>query len=261
MKLWKKCLAVLLCGMMAAAPLAFAGCDKPEDDNDKTGGNEQEGNQNGGNGNGGSQTGGNQTGGNQTGSNQSGGNQTGGNETTVRDYVLEAEYIDLSYVVGGNTSATPEGSDLITDYATASNGKLVFSLYKTGLFIEFEFESSVAVDDAVLSFCFMASFHDFTMTDDEFQIYVNPQLDESYYPVDQNTRVKYGEINVSMTELKEFTITSAMHLNEGTNTVYLYVNNTDSLYPTASTMNAKAPDIDYMKISTTAVITQTIYNN
>jgi len=52
-----------------------------------------------------------------------------------------------------------------------------------------------------------------------------------------------------------------MNIKEGKNIVYLLVNNTDSLAPTYSTMNAKAPMIDYMKITTTATLTQTKFKN
>lgn len=234
----KKFLKLLIGGALCSAFIftsaAFAACDDDKE-GDKGDGTQQ---------------------GTQQGGTQQGGTQEGG----ANVYTLEAEAIDLSYVVGGNTSATPTGNDLITDYAAASGGKMVFSLYKKDLFVEFEFEADKADANATLSFVFMASFHDFSMTDNEVQIYVNPELDEDYYPVDQNTRIKYGELEISSTQLKEYTITQTMSIKQGTNTVYLYVNNTDSLYPTASTMNAKAPDIDCMKISTTSTITHTTYN-
>lgn len=188
---------------------------------------------------------------------QQGGDSSGNNAATV--YTLEAEKIDLSYVVGGSSSATPSGKDLITDYATASGGKMIFSLYRNGLFLEFEFESDKADDNATLSFVFMASYHEFDMTDDEVQIYVNPELNDDYEPVDSDTRIKYGELTISDTQLREYRLTENMKIKKGKNIVYLYVNNTDSLLPTASTMNAKAPDIDCMKISTTATITHTTY--
>lgn len=181
---------------------------------------------------------------------------------TEKSYIMEAENVDLSFVQGGDTSASPQGASLIVEGENAHGGAFIRSLYVNELFLEFEFTSDVAVDNAKLIFSFAGEITEFSISNDEFQIYVNPELNDDYMPVDTSTRVKYSTIDLTPDyEFSEFEITAEMSIKEGTNIVYLLVSNTDSLAPTYSTMNAKAPMIDYMKIVTTANLTHVVYEN
>lgn len=181
---------------------------------------------------------------------------------TEKTYIMEAEQIDLSFVYGGDTSASPSGAGLIATDDNAHGGAFIRALYINELCLEFEFTSDVAVSDAKLTFSFGGEFKDFSFSSDEIQIYVNPELDDEYFPVDRSTRLKYDDVELTGDwKFGEFQITTNMSIKEGTNIVYLLVANTDSLMPTYSTMNAKAPMIDYMKIETTANLTHVTYEN
>ncbi len=188
---------------------------------------------------------------------------SGENPAVAKDYILEAENIDLSYVTGGDTSANPSGASLITSNDKMSGGKFIRALYVNELFLEFEFTSDKAVDDAVITFSFAGEIKDFELFNDELQIYVNPELDEdTYEPLDRKTRIQYDSIFIKADYIpREFPIATGVSLKEGKNIVYLQVYNTESLAPSYSTMNAKAPMIDYLKINTTATIMHTTYPN
>lgn len=179
-----------------------------------------------------------------------------------KDYIMEAEDVDLSFVQGGDTSASPSGASLIVSGAGAHGGAYIRALYVNELYLEFEFVSDKAVSGATLTFAFAGEFKDFTLNNEEFEVFVNPELNDDYFPVNHDRRVKYEEISLEgNATFSEFTLTAEMNIKEGKNIVYLLVNNTDSLAPTYSTMNAKAPMIDYMKITTTATLTQTKFKN
>lgn len=197
---------------------------------------------------------------------QGGGNSSGTSAETpagAKDYILEAENIDLSYVVGGDTSANPSGASLITANDKMSGGKFIRALYVNELFFEFEFVCDKAVDDAVITFSFAGEIKDFDLFDDEFQIYVNPELDEdTYEPIDRETRIEYGSVSLTADYTpREYKIAEGVSLKEGKNIIYCQVYNTESLAPSYSTMNAKAPMIDYLKINTTATVVHTTYEN
>lgn len=187
----------------------------------------------------------------------------GGTETPAdeNEYIMEAEDVNLDGIVGGDTSATPQGTSLIVEDTTAHGGKYIDYLFRNETFLEFEFTSSKAVDDATIVFSFRGKYKEFTFNNDEVQIFVNPELDDMYLPVDSDARIKYNDITLGLGDpFKEFTIAEDVSLREGTNTVYILINNTDSLVPTASTMNAKAPTVDYLKITTSATLTQVKYS-
>ena len=184
--------------------------------------------------------------------------------TAEGEYIMEAEDIELGYVQGGSSSGNPSGANIILENTSASGGRYLSYLYINQLFLEWEFTSDRAVDDATITFRFGGEFAAFTFDNDEIQIYVNPTLTDAYLPADPSERLMFPEISIPVSgAFAEYEIATNVSLKEGKNTVYFLVNNTDSaeLVPTAATMTAKAPTIDYLKITTSATLEQTVFDN
>ena len=180
------------------------------------------------------------------------------------EYIMEAEDIELGYVQGGSSSGNPSGANIILESDSASGGRYLSYLYIDQLYLVWDFTSDRAVADATVTFRFGGEFAAFSFDDDEIQIYVNPTLDDDYFPTDESERLRFDPISIPISgAFAEYEISADVSLKEGDNMISFLVNNTDSaeLVPTAATMTAKAPTIDYLKITTSATLEQIVYDN
>lgn len=186
----------------------------------------------------------------------------------LNEYTFEAEYTQLTDLpedditaefgnkIGYGYSNNVSGLQLIQaegeSGCEASNGYYVSSLYYNGAYLEFNITSDKEVDDAVLVLRLSSEYYDMNLTDSTFLVQVNGE------------DVKYGEIDLSgaVTDMSSmskrpftnFTVSDAVHLNEGENTIRLQVNNSEKQGSTG-TMNAAAPMIDCIYVDTDAELT------
>lgn len=183
-------------------------------------------------------------------------------------YTFEAEYTQLTDLpeddltaefgnkIGYGYSNNVGGLQLIQEEGDsgceASNGYYVSSLYYNGAYLEFVIESDKEVEDAILTLRFSSEYYDMKLDDDNFLVLVNGEA------------VKHGEIDLSgaitdMSSLSKRAFTdhkvdTAIHLQEGSNTIRLQVNNSEK-QGTTGTMNAIAPMMDCIYVYTDAELT------
>lgn len=174
-------------------------------------------------------------------------------------YTFEAEYTDLTGKYGSGYSGSNSGLGIITadntEHKTASNGYFVGWLYYTDAYLEFTFDSDVAIDDVTLVFRLSAEYDDLNATGDELVVDVNgtrynfPVSIECYDIMEMN---EYGT-----KDFANYTLSSRVSIKQGENSVRFVINN--SHQGSGATMNAKAPLIDCMYIYTTANLTLNEY--
>lgn len=183
-------------------------------------------------------------------------------------YTFEAEYTQLTDLpeddltaefgnkIGYGYSNNVGGLQLIQaegdSGCEASNGYYVSSLYYNGAYLEFVMESDREVEDAILTLRFSSEYYDMKLDDDNFLVLVNEEA------------VKHGEMDLSgavtdMSSLNkrpftDFKVDTAIHLQEGSNTIRLQVNNSEK-QGTTGTMNAIAPMIDCIYVYADAELT------
>ena len=180
-------------------------------------------------------------------------------------YVFEAEYTDLTGKEGNGYSSSASGTDLImndidgtlgqqTGQAGASNGFYIASLYEPNLSIDFNIVSGEEVTDAVLVLRLSVEYYDMTFTPDNFTILVNG-TELEYVDIVLEGAVDVADENeLGKRPFTNHTITTALSLKEGDNTINLVVSNNTDL---GGTMYAEAPMIDCMYVYTDAYLSWT----
>lgn len=174
------------------------------------------------------------------------------------EYIFEAEHTDLKGVQGAGYSGGSEGVGLIgKDYfgfSQVSGDCYIAGLNLNGTGLTFKINSDRAVKDAELVIRLSAEFMDITFTDDEWLVQVNGK------------KVSYGSVSIYdvitdvSSEYKrpfEDLIKVKIDLKEGENIITLTTNNSKAM---VGTMYATAPMVDCIKITTTAKLTMTKYN-
>ena len=175
-------------------------------------------------------------------------------------YVFEAEYTDLTGKEGNGYSSSASGTDLImndidgtlgqqTGQAGASNGFYIASLYEPELSIDFNIVSDADVTDAVLVLRLSVEYYDMTFTPNNFTILVNGDALEYSAIVLEGAVDVADENELGKRPFSNHTITTALSLKEGPNTINLVISNTTEL---GGTMYAEAPMIDCMYVYTDA---------
>lgn len=172
-------------------------------------------------------------------------------------YTFEAEYVDFTGMSGNGYSGSMSGVGLIvkqkSESQQASNGHYAGWSYKEGYTLTFNIKSDQAVDDAVIVLRLSAEFYDMTYTCDKFLVQVN------------GTNLQYSDISITgvpaqgtneWKAFSNFTISTAVSLESGDNTIKLIVNNSDRLGD-SGTMYATAPLVDCMYIYTEAELSWT----
>ena len=175
--------------------------------------------------------------------------------TLYADWLLvntfEAEYIDLSDVVGHGISGTAYGKDVIVkdEYnANASNGYYVGWLYNQGITLTFNIHSDTAVTNAQLALRLSAEVQNTTIDGNDFMVMVNNRAFS--YSIDFTGVPSTG----SGTKLpfETYVISTNVSLDAGDNTIVLYVNNNKDY---GFTVNANAPMVDAVYIYSKTEVT------
>lgn len=170
-------------------------------------------------------------------------------------YVFEAEYVDFTGMIGNGYSGNQSGVGLIVKQKDAgqqaSNGHYVGWMYRYGNTLTFNIECDRDVADAVIVLRLSAEFYDMTFTSDTLAVQVNGE------------NLKYDSISITgvpaqgtntWKTFNNYTISTAVPLKQGANTISLIVNNEDRLGE-SGTMYATAPLFDCLFVYTDAQLT------
>lgn len=171
-------------------------------------------------------------------------------------YLFGACYTDLDELEGSGYSGGASGTDMIIKdsefaMAEAESGYFISYLYITGITLTFEITSD---RDAEVEFIVRLSGEgpsgvtSITLTDDQYAIKVN------------DDKVTYGSVTfdnilgIQDEQKRPFTdcISVKANLKKGVNTIALVTSNSETL---GGTLNATAPIVDCIKITTDAVLT------
>ncbi|MFA6624676.1 MAG: InlB B-repeat-containing protein [Bacilli bacterium] len=170
--------------------------------------------------------------------------------TGEQTYTFEAEDVSLKGKTGKGLSGTvtEKGMIITNSKVSASNDKFIGYMYKTGLSLEFDFYSDVAVSNAKFSIRLGQEVDGYTFNSGNFQIKANDATPLDYADiVFTDAEVPASTAEVPYSQFKDFTLTETLNINKGNNFVILTVSNSDSI--TGTTMEAHAPLIDCIKIT------------
>ncbi len=171
--------------------------------------------------------------------------------TGTNAYVFEAEDTDLTGKVGPALSGTATGIAMIVkkENANCSNDRCVSYLFQSGMSLEFYIASDEAVTDAKLEISVSQEYFDsgYTYDSSSLQISVN-SVPLSYTAFTLTAPDQTGAVN----DFQYVTISTSVSLNAGANLIKIYVNNNESI--SGTTIKAAAPDVDAIKITTSAVL-------
>lgn len=167
--------------------------------------------------------------------------------------VFEAENINFDELEGPGYSSSASGTSMILrdrdGAAGASGGYYVSYLYKNGIALEFHIISEKAVDNARLTLRLTAEVkNNIVINGDTYVVEVNGERID--YPDILFTGV--GSSGTGSGSVRPFTdhlITTSLSLVEGENVIRLITNND---MPMGGIMNATAPMVDCIKISSVA---------
>lgn len=168
-------------------------------------------------------------------------------------YTFEAEFVDVTGVPGSTYSGGSGGKSLVWRDEfdlNASGGFYITDLYKPQTGITFEITSDKAVTDAVLVLRLGAEYFDVTLTPDMFAVKVNDAaISYSAIVLDNVPNYTTGKKRA----FQDYTISTKVSLQAGTNTVKLIVNN-DTKMSDSGTLDATAPMIDCLYLYTDAAL-------
>ena len=172
------------------------------------------------------------------GGNGDGGNGGNGGET---EYVFEAEYTDLTGLVGLGPSGSTSGLNMIAESKEASNGAFVGSLGENSP-LTFKFTSDKDGTAALKGIFGSNALASITWTPEEFGIIVN------------GTAVTYTgfgtEQGVNSVQNFKLRTIGTINIKKGENTIVLKPQNNKHLNGTVS-----APSVDCLKLTTDAKLT------
>lgn len=192
----------------------------------------------------------------------------------LKNYVFEAENTQLTDLdeddltadygnkIGYGYSNNVSGLQLIAAegdaQCDASNGYYVTSLYYNGAYLEWHITSDKAVEDAVLTLRLSCEYYDMPLTCKNFLVVVNDE--ELTY---EDITLAGAITDMSSLQKRAFTdhiVSKEIKLVEGENVIRLQVNNSQK-QGTTGTMNAIAPMIDCITVSTDATLTWSPFAN
>jgi|GEM_PF-3780693 len=166
---------------------------------------------------------------------------------------------ELGNKKGQGYSSNVAGKNLIVQSAQASGGEYVSNLYINGSYLDFEIQADAEDTSAKLYLVLSAEFTEMTLTPENFIVEVNGEAmdysDIELTGVDLDSDLASGE-------RRDFTThyIGEITLNEGENLIRLIVNNDTHPFATG-TVNALAPMVDAIEITSSANLTMTIYEN
>lgn len=164
-------------------------------------------------------------------------------KTGTSTYTFEAEQTNLKGKTGPGFSGTASEEGMIVSNPSASNGKCISFMYKTGNSLEFYIASDAEVTDAKLTISLAAEMDNVNFNSQEFLVTVN-DVDQSYDSVSL----------VNGADFSDAIVISGVTLKKGANLIVLKTNNSKRPMGEGSTYTATAPMIDCIKIQTSAVL-------
>lgn len=203
-------------------------------------------------GNGTSVSGENNSGGGNTNSTNSTGNtdSTSAGDSAVTGgaatYTFEAEYVDLSGVIGQGISGANAGIGMIHEGSKASNGYYLTDMYRTGCSISFVITADKEAT-ATMKLSLGNSFAQMKLSD-VLDITVN----ENAVTQKSSLKVEADDVASPGTEFAEYTISTSVSLAEGENTITFTVKEN-----TYCNGGSGAPEFDALILTTEAVLTWT----
>lgn len=183
-----------------------------------------------------------------------------------KNYKFEAELTDISGLKGSGYSNEAEGKSMVqrdvSGKSQASNGFWMGFLYIKGCALTFEFESKTKVTDATLKLRLSAEFvNELLLKSSQFTVRLNG------VGIDYND-IRITDIDPSISAAKrafqDFTVGENLTLEAGRNTIVLTVDNNTPLtgtngVPAGGKIQATAPLVDCIKITTAATLSWTPY--
>lgn len=178
----------------------------------------------------------------------------------VKQYTFEAEYCaGIREITGAGFSGNTSGLNIIerdTLNKGASNDFYVTYLYRNGLGLTFTIDSVSEVSGARMLLRLSTEYMDLLLDSDLFEVRVTSEDGTSTvysYPPIEIKPVAYGTSG-EKAPFRDFLITELLSLKEGENVITLTVTNSGI---TLGTMEAYAPIIDCLKITTEAQLSWT----
>ena len=171
-------------------------------------------------------------------------------------YTFEAEDTNLNGKSGPGLSGTAGGPGMIqlSSGLDASNDRFVGYQYEVGCGLEFQFNSDAAVSDATIVIRLSAEMRDFDIDGESYKMSLNGvDLDYgtiSFKNVPVGSSEDVGTINALPFE--DYVVLKNASLKEGMNVFSVVTMNDEAM--SGTTILAKAPLIDCVKIETEAVL-------
>lgn len=171
-------------------------------------------------------------------------------------YVFEAEDTNLNGKSGPGLSGTAGGPGMIQldEKLGASNNRFVGYQYEVGCGLEFQFNSDTAVSDATIVISLSAELRDFDIDPQSYKMSLNGvDLDYgtiSFTGVPTGSSDDVGSVNAL--PFADYVVVENAQLKEGMNVFSVVTMNDEAMGGT--TMLAKAPLVDCIKIETEAVL-------
>lgn len=176
---------------------------------------------------------------------------SGNPSTTPNQFVMEAEYVDFTGLVGGGHSNEQyeemmiygNGSQAEKDKGW-SNGYFVSATHQADICITFNFTSDVAVSDATLVLRLGSEMGNLTFTPDNFEVKLNGVA------LDYNDMYLTNSPTLEEMKFVDKTVTNRAAIKAGANTLTLTV-----LPNTLAGGTTAGPMIDCVKITSSANLT------
>lgn len=171
-------------------------------------------------------------------------------------YVFEAEDTNLNGKTGPGLSGTAGGPGMIQTAANldASNDRFVGYQYDMGCSLQFQFNSDVEISDATIVMRLSAELRDFDIDPESYKMTLNGK--DLEYGTISFTNVPKGSSDSTATVMalpfKDYVVITNATLVEGLNVFSVTTMNEEGM--SGTTMVAKAPLIDCLKIETEAVL-------
>lgn len=178
----------------------------------------------------------------------------------VKQYTFEAEYCsEIRDMTGVGFSGNTAGLNMIerdTQERGASNGFYVTYLYRNGLGLNFKIDSETDASNARMLLRLSTQYMDLALDSNLFEVKVSYEDGSEMkfsYPLIEISPESYGTSGKKAV-FKDFLITEKLTLKKGENVISIKVINSGI---TLGTMEAYAPIVDCLKITTDANLTWT----
>lgn len=175
------------------------------------------------------------------------------NFTGTKEFVFEAENVDLSGKTGpGYSSTASEEGMIVTKEGVGANDNkyLSYIFYDNGNFIDFELDSAEAATDVKLVARLSLEGNTYTFNPSNFKIFVN-DVEVNYPSITINVTSEPGSISANTAQFQDYVLSTTISLKKGRNVIRFQTNNTDS---PGGAMKAQGPLLDCIKVTSTEAV-------